>query len=105
MNSELTVLAAYLFTLALTLLAMVMGFIIVFQAYRGYRRHNSRPMLYLALGLALVTIAPFLLSVIFTIAGDFLSLGSFAFAYMLPILSRCAEIIGLGCILYSLYMQ
>lgn len=105
MSSPLPAAIAYLAVLLLTLVAMMMGLIIVFQAYRGYRRNKSDPMLYLALGLVFVTIAPFLLSLIFTISSEFISLGSFAFAYTLPILSRCAEVIGLSCILYSLYMR
>lgn len=97
--------AAYLLLLALTLLAMAMGFVIVFQAYRGYRRHASRPMLYLAAGLALVTVAPFALSIVATSLGDALGLTPFAYAYTLPIASRAVQLLGLACILYSLYMQ
>ncbi|MFC6824565.1 DUF7521 family protein [Halopelagius fulvigenes] len=40
---------------ALTALA---GLFVAYQAYRGYRRNRSRPMLYLAVGLVLLTAAP-----------------------------------------------
>ncbi len=96
---------AYLLLLAVTLLAMAMGFLIVFQAYRGYRRAESRPMLYLAAGLALVTIAPFVLSLAAASVGDALGFTPFTYTYTLPIVSRLIEVVGLACILYSLYMR
>lgn len=34
------------------------GLFVAFQAYRGYRRNASRPLLYLAIGIALLTAIP-----------------------------------------------
>lgn len=36
----------------------VVGVFVAYQAYRGYRRNASRPMLYLALGIVLLTAVP-----------------------------------------------
>jgi hypothetical protein len=39
-------------------LTAAVGLFVAYQAYRGYRRNESRPMLYLALGIVLLTAAP-----------------------------------------------
>lgn len=101
----LTPAVGYLVLLALTLAALVLGLIIVFQAYRGYRRHDSEPMLYLATGLFLLTVVPFVISVAFTSIASAFEFGPLAFTYGLPIVSRLVELVGLGCIVYSLYVQ
>ena len=90
----------YLLVLAATLVATALGLLIVFQAYRGYRRNNSHRMLYLAAGLGLIIVAPFGLSLLFTlfVPGDELLM-----SYVLPLGSRLLEISGLGLIIYSLY--
>lgn len=36
----------------------VAGLFVAYQAYRGYRRNESRPMLYLAVGISLLTVVP-----------------------------------------------
>lgn len=95
--------AFYLPLLAATLLAATLGLIIVFQAYRGYRRNDSRRMLFLAAGLALITVAPFLLSIAFTVVAPSLGSGGFLLSYVLPMASRVLEVAGLLLILYSLY--
>lgn len=48
-------------TLARALTATV-GFFVAYQAYRGYRRNDSRPMLYLGVGICLVTTVSFVVS-------------------------------------------
>jgi heme/copper-type cytochrome/quinol oxidase subunit 2 len=40
----------------------VVGAFVAYQAYRGYQRNDSRPMLYLAGGIALITIVPFIVT-------------------------------------------
>lgn len=95
----------YLVLLAVTLGALVLGLFIAFQAYRGYRRNRSRRMLFLALGLALLTVAPFALSLVVTFAGQRLGFGPSFYMYWLPIATRFVEICGLGCILYSLQIR
>lgn len=95
----------YLALLAVTLGALMLGLFIAFQAFRGYRRNQSRRMLFLALGIALLTVAPFALSLVVTFAGQRLGFGPGVYAYWLPIATRLVEICGLGCLLYSLYIR
>ena len=95
----------YLIHLGITLVAMVLGLYIVFQAFRGYRRNESRRMLFLALGLALVTVAPFALSIGAASLGNTLGLGSRLYSFYLPVTSRLIEVCGLLCILYSLFTR
>lgn len=95
--------ALYLVLLTMTLVASGLGLIIVFQAYRGYRRNDSERMLFLAVGLALITIAPFGLSLLFTLIAPGTGSEELLMSYALPISSRVLEIVGLALILYSLY--
>ena len=95
----------YLVLLAVTLGALMLGLFIAFQAFRGYRRNQSRRMLFLALGIALITVVPFALSLVVTFAGQRLGFGPSVYAYWLPIAIRLVEICGLGCLLYSLYIR
>lgn len=48
-------------TLARALTALV-GFFVAYQAFRGYRRNDSRPMLFLGVGIAFVTTVSFVVS-------------------------------------------
>lgn len=88
-----------------TLIAMVLGLFIAFQAYSGYRRNVSRPMLFFALGVALLTGAPFLFSLIGTIAGQSPGVGSRIYTRWLLIATRFLQIGGLCCLLYSLHIR
>jgi len=47
-----------LVVLVLALATVVLGLYISYQAYRGYRRNQSRPMLFLAVGIVLLTFVP-----------------------------------------------
>ncbi|RZV12126.1 hypothetical protein BDK88_1016 [Natrinema hispanicum] len=40
----------------------VLGTVVAWTAYRGYTRNNSQPMLFLAIGVAFLTVVPFVLS-------------------------------------------
>jgi len=95
--------ALYLGLLTATLIALTLSLMIVFQAYRGYRRNESQRMLYLALGLGFVTIAPFGLSLGFEVFAPLVPQTSLVRTSILPLVSRLLEITGLGLILYSLY--
>ncbi|MFC6960979.1 DUF7521 family protein [Halocatena marina] len=95
----------YLVLLTLTCVAIVMGLYIVFQAYRGYRRNDSRRMLFLAIGLALLTIVPFVLSLVVAGVGQRFGFESRVYTSYLPIVNRGLEICGLSAILYSLYTR
>jgi hypothetical protein len=93
----------YLGLVTATLIALTLGLMIVFQAYRGYRRNQSQRMLYLAAGLGFVTIAPFALSLGFALVAPSVPNATFIQTAILPLVSRLLEITGLGLILYSLY--
>lgn len=95
----------YLALFAATLLASLLGLVIVFQAFRGYRRNDSDSMLYLAIGFALITVAPFGLSLVVTLVAPSLEAGTFIQSSLLPLGSRLFEIAGLAVILYSLYRE
>lgn len=45
-----------------SLLVAVLSLLVVTQCYRGYTRNESRPLLFLGLGIALVTLPSLLLS-------------------------------------------
>ena len=92
----------YLLSLLLTFVAIGMGLYITFQAYRGFRRNQNRRMLYLALGLALITVIPFGLTIAVTLLSAQFAFSSRIYTSYLPLLSRLMEIVGLGCIIYSL---
>lgn len=73
----------------------LVGLLVAWIAYRGYRKHGSRTMRYLAIGIALITASPFLVSYLLTpilLLSDPIAL--------LGILG--ANILGLLAILYSL---
>lgn len=73
----------------------VVGLFVAYQAFRGYRRNDSRPMLFLAIGLLLLTTVPFGLS--YTVA----RLTAASDALVLLVISLC-NVAGLASILYSL---
>jgi len=100
-----SVYTGYVLLLAVTLLAIVLSLSIVLQAYRGYRRNASRPMRYLAVGLVLLTVVPFTISVVVASVGPRLGFEPVVYTYYAPVLSRIVEIGGLASILYSLYVR
>ncbi|WP_049920421.1 DUF7521 family protein [Haloferax sulfurifontis] len=95
----------YLVLLALTLLAITMSVFIVFQAYRGSRRNDSRRMFFLALGLAFLTVVPFSLSLVLTAVGQSFQTGPRMYSFYLPVSTRIVELCGLASLLYSLYIE
>ncbi len=48
--------------LAVSVASVALGLVIGYQAYRGFRRNDSRSMQYLSIGLILLTAVPFTLS-------------------------------------------
>jgi uncharacterized membrane protein (DUF441 family) len=81
---------------AYELVGAVLGLFIAYLAYRGYRRNDSRPMLFIALGFVLVLGVPLLIVPAF---------------YVLPIAGgqralqavvQTFEVAGLLCIIYAL---
>jgi len=83
---------------AYELVGAAFGLFIAYLAYRGYRRNDSRPMLFLALGF----------SIIFGLAVPVFGL-SLAFPAVSPVVSQIFiqtfEIIGFLCIIYALRME
>lgn len=78
-------------------LSVLLGLAIAYIAYRGYRRNGSRPMLFVAAGFALVLGVPALLTVVLYLL----------LSVPLPIVNTLAqgcELLGLGAILYGLWM-
>ncbi len=77
-------------------LVALMGAIIAYQAYRGYRRNDATSMLYLALGLLLLTVCPFLVNVTITTVTNADHLVTVFF-------ENVSRLLGLVAIMYSLY--
>ncbi|RDZ63894.1 hypothetical protein C5B90_12345 [Haloferax sp. Atlit-12N] len=91
----------YVTLFAAFFVTIVMGLFIVFQAYHGYRRNESRRMLFLAVGLAFVTVVPPVIS---------LGTASFGFdvdiyVFYLPLGTAISQIVGLSFIIYSLALR
>lgn len=51
------------------LITMVLGFLIAHQAYRGYREHGSKPMLYVAIGFLFISVGAVIEGVLFEVVG------------------------------------
>ncbi|MFC4447940.1 DUF7521 family protein [Halorussus aquaticus] len=79
--------------------AALVGLLVAYQAYRGYRRNDSRPMLFIAVGFILTVGLPFVLVVPMLLLGNSPTAAS---AYV--VLSNGSTLVGLGCILYALRM-
>ncbi|WP_311173356.1 DUF7521 family protein [Halobellus ordinarius] len=77
------------------LVTMALGFVIAYQAYRGYRRSNSQSMLYLAVGFAIISFGAIIEGVLFDVVGlTFHNAGMVATAIVA---------LGMLTILYALY--
>ena len=109
MNTELLPSDVYLtaettLIVGLSLVATVLSALIAYQAYRGYRRNDSRPMLYLTIGFAFITTLPFFIDLVFyPVVGRMYSARTAS--VILPTTKYGIQIIGLSFILYSLYNQ
>ncbi|ELY99861.1 hypothetical protein C482_10267 [Natrialba chahannaoensis JCM 10990] len=87
-----------LFTVVSLFLVALFGTVIAYQAYRGYRRNDARSMLYLAVGLLLLTLFPFVLNVVLnTMTATDRIVTVFA--------KNLSRLLGLVAIMYSLYGQ
>jgi len=77
------------------LVTMALGFVIAYQAYRGYRRSNSQSMAYLAVGFAIISFGAIIEGVLFDVIGlTFHAAGTAATAIVA---------IGMSIILYALF--
>jgi hypothetical protein len=77
------------------LVGALLGLFVAYQAYRGYRRNESRPMLFIALGFVLIVGLPVALTVPFLLVPAIPQA-----AYQFTI--QTAEVGGLVCIIYAL---
>jgi len=85
-----------LLTVGTLFLVALIGTIIAYQAYRGYRRNDAQSMLYLAVGLLLLTLCPFLINVAIT---TFTSAQQIVTVFF----ENVSRLVGLVAIMYSLY--
>ncbi|MEY7847950.1 hypothetical protein AB7C87_01940 [Natrarchaeobius sp. A-rgal3] len=85
-----------LLTIVSLFLVALMGAIIAYQAYRGYRRNDATSMLYLALGLLLLTVCPFVVNVAINTVTNADHLVTVFF-------ENVSRLLGLLAITYSLY--
>jgi hypothetical protein len=51
------------------LVTMILGFLIAHHAYRGYRVHGSKPMLYVAIGFIFISVGAVIEGVLFEVVG------------------------------------
>jgi len=77
------------------LIALILGGFIVYLAYKGYSRNASKPLLYVALGFALITAATMVEGILYVIIGSDLLVALF--------ISTFITVIGFGAIIYSVY--
>jgi uncharacterized membrane protein (DUF441 family) len=77
------------------LVALLLGTFIVYLAYKGYRRNASKPLLYVALGFALITGATMIEGILYAI----LSLD----LLVALLTSTAITVIGFFAIIYSIY--
>lgn len=73
----------------------VLGLFIAYQAYRGYRRNQSRPMLFMSLGFVLVVGVPVLLTIPFLFVA---SIPQAVYQFVI----QTSEVAGLVSIIYAL---
>lgn len=93
---------AGLLVIGLSLTATALSAFITYLAYRGYRRNDSRPMFYLAVGFAFITVLPFLVEhIAFTLIAVRLPVQTAR--VLIPSLRYGIQIVGLVFVLYSLY--
>lgn len=85
------------FQVSTEVLSAIIGLFIAYQAYRGYRRNESRPMLFVSVGFVLVLAIPYL---------TFLLFGMFPMipATVVIVVTQTSQVTGLLAILYALWM-
>ncbi len=74
---------------------MTLGFIIAYQAYRGYKRNNSPPMFYLAVGFILISFGAVIEAILYEIIGLTI--------FNASAIQTTIVAVGMIIILYSLY--
>jgi len=82
--------------LAYELAGAVLGVVIAYIAYRGYRRNQSRPMLFVSLGFALALGLPIGLTLVYV------ALPITGYSVAVQVINQTFEVAGLLCIIYGL---
>jgi hypothetical protein len=77
------------------LVTLALGAAIAVEAYRGYRRHDSWPMLYLAVGFAIISVGAIVEGLLF----DVLKLSIFTSGAI----QTAIVAVGMAVVLYSLH--
>jgi hypothetical protein len=77
------------------LIIILLGFLIAYQAYRGYRRNHSRPMLYVAVGFVFISFGAVIEGLLFDVVGLTLSDSSTVATIIVAV--------GMLSVLYALY--
>ena len=88
--------SVFWFTSVTKVIALALGAFIVYLAYRGYTRNRSKPLLYVAVGFALITLGNLvegLLYVLFHVTDLVVATG----------IGTAITIIGFVAIIYSIY--
>jgi hypothetical protein len=85
----------FLLTSFAKVVALILGAFIVFLAYKGYKRNSSKPLLYVAIGFALITAGTIAEGILYVIFGsELLSAMATGTAIM---------VLGFVVIIYSIY--
>jgi uncharacterized membrane protein len=84
---------------------IAMGLFIAYQAYQGYRRNANRRMMFLAVGLGIITVVSPLSTAFVAFVGFPVGSGEEVYAYYLPLMNSVLQILGLACIIYSLSLD
>ena len=85
----------FLLTSFAKVVALILGAFIVFLAYKGYKRNSSKPLLYVAIGFALITAGTIAEGILYVILGsELLSAMATGTAIM---------VLGFVVIIYSIY--
>lgn len=93
--------------LVLELLTTLLGLAVAYIAFRGYRRNQSRPMLFVAVGFVLTFWTPVLLLVSFVVLPEIAQIAPNSlelFNFLFGVAGSVSQLIGLVCILYGLRM-
>ena len=77
------------------IIALILGTFIVYLAYKGYKRNTSKPLLYVALGFALITAGTIAEGILYVLLGSEL-LSSMA-------TGTTVMVLGFVVIIYSIY--
>lgn len=90
----------------LSLVSAVLGILITYIAFQGYRRNDSQPMMFVAVGFLLVFVVPFFIFIIPALTVVVGGVGPLAaeVSGVAGFIAEVSRVIGLLCILYGLRM-